>query len=51
MSSAPFDFVDLLLDFEGFEIVEFRFVGLEFGVELVFACLFLDAGWISESSL
>ena len=40
MSSAPFDLVDFLFDFEGLEVVEFGLVGLEFGVEFVFASLF-----------
>lgn len=38
---APLDLVDLLLDLERLEVVEFRFVRLELGVELVFAAFFL----------
>ena len=41
LSSAPFDLVDLLLDFKRFEVVELGLVRLEFGVELVLAALFL----------
>lgn len=41
LAAAPLDLVDLLLDFKGFEVVEFGFVRLEFRVELVFASLFL----------
>ena len=41
LSSAPFDLVDLLLDFKGFEIIELGFVRLEFGVEFVLASFFL----------
>ena len=42
MAWTPFNLVNLLLYFEGFEVVEFRFMRLEFGVELVFAALFLE---------
>jgi hypothetical protein len=38
---APLDFVDLLLDLQGLEVVEFGLVGLEFCVELVLAGFFL----------
>ena len=38
---TPLDLVNLLLYFEGFEVVEFGLVRLEFGIELVFAALFL----------
>lgn len=41
LSSAPLDFVDFLFNFEGFEVVEFGFVGLEFGMEFVLARFFL----------
>lgn len=37
MPTAPFDLVDLLFDFQGFEIVEFGLVGLEFSVKFVLA--------------
>jgi hypothetical protein len=37
LPTAPFDLVDLLFDFQGFEIVEFGLVGLEFGVKFVLA--------------
>jgi hypothetical protein len=36
LSSTPLDLVDLFFYFEGFEVVEFGFVGLKFGMELVF---------------
>jgi hypothetical protein len=49
LSPAPFDLVDLLFYFEGFEIVEFGFVRLELGMELVLACFFLDN--VSSSAL
>lgn len=42
LSSAPFDLVDFLLYFEGFEVIEFGFVRLEFGMKLVLAGLFLQ---------
>lgn len=38
---APLDLVDLFLDLERFEVVELGLVGLELGVELVLAALFL----------
>ena len=41
LSFAPLDLVDLLLDLQRLEIVEFGFMGLELGVELVLASLFL----------
>ena len=43
LALAPLDLVDLLLDFEGLEIVEFGFVRLEFCIKLVFTTLFLQA--------
>ena len=42
LSSAPLDLVDFLFDLEGFEVIEFGFVRLKFGVEFVLACFFLD---------
>lgn len=39
---TPLDFVDLLFYFEGLEVVEFRFMGLEFCMEFILACFFLD---------
>ena len=39
---APLDLVDLLLDLERLEVVKFRFMRLELGVELVFARFFLS---------
>ena len=42
LSFAPLDLVDLLLNFERLKVVEFWFVRLELGVELVFASFFLD---------
>lgn len=41
LSPAPLDLVDLFFDFEGFEVIEFGFVRLKLGMELVFAGLFL----------
>jgi hypothetical protein len=41
LAAAPLDLVDFLFDFEGFEVVEFWFVRLEFGVEFVLAGFFL----------
>lgn len=41
LTSAPFDFVDLFFNFEGFQVVKFWLVRLELGVEFVFAGLFL----------
>lgn len=41
LSAAPLDFVDLFFDFQRLQIVEFGFVGLELGVEFVFASLLL----------
>jgi hypothetical protein len=41
LSFTPLDLVDFLFDFEGLEVIEFRLVGLKFGVEFVFACFFL----------
>lgn len=46
---TPFDLVNLLLYFEGFEVVEFGLVRLEFGIELVFAALFLEK-WVQYMS-
>jgi hypothetical protein len=41
LSSAPFDLVDLLLDFQRLEVIELRLVGLELSVKLIFAAFFL----------
>ena len=41
LALAPLDLVDLLLDLEGLEVVEFGLVRLKLGVELVFARFFL----------
>lgn len=41
LALAPLDLVDFLFDLEGFEVVEFGLVGLEFRVEFVFAGFFL----------
>lgn len=41
LSLAPLDLVDLLFNFERLKIVEFWFVRLELGVELVLAAFFL----------
>ena len=34
---APFDLVDLFLDFQGFQVVKLRLVRLKFGMEFIFA--------------
>lgn len=44
LPTTPLDFVDLLFDFQGFEVVEFWLVGLELCVELVLARLLLYVG-------
>lgn len=41
LASAPLDLVDLLFYLQGFKVVEFGLVRLEFGMELVLARLFL----------
>ena len=41
LSPAPLDFVYLLFDFQGFQVVKLGFVGLKLGVEFVLAGLFL----------
>ena len=41
LSATPLDLVDLLFDFEGLQVVELGLVGLELGVEFVFARFFL----------
>lgn len=41
LSAAPLDLVDLLFDLEGLEVIELGLVGLELGMELVFAGFFL----------
>jgi hypothetical protein len=41
LSFTPLDLVNLLLDFERFKVIELWLVRLEFGVEFVFAALFL----------
>ena len=41
LPAAPFDLVDLLFYLEGFEVVEFRFMGLEFRMEFVLASFLL----------
>jgi hypothetical protein len=42
LSPAPLDLVDLLFYLEGLQVVEFGFVGLKFGMELIFAGFFLN---------
>jgi len=42
LPSAPLDLVDLLLNLERFEVVEFGLMRLELCVELVLAALFLS---------
>jgi len=41
LSPAPLDLVNLLFYLEGFQVIEFGFMGLEFGMEFVFAGFFL----------
>lgn len=41
LSTTPLNLVDLFFDLEGFEVIELGLMGLELGVELVFARLFL----------
>lgn len=41
LSPAPLDLVDLLLNLQRLEVIELWLVGLELGIELVFASLFL----------
>lgn len=41
LAAAPFDLVDLLLYLERLEIIELGLMGLELGMELVFAGLLL----------
>jgi len=48
LSSAPFYFIDFLFYFEGFEVVEFGFVRLEFIVEFVFASFLLFLNRVSS---
>ena len=43
LSPAPLDLIDLLLNFKGFEVIEFRLVRLEFCMKFVFACFFLES--------
>lgn len=40
---APLDLVDLFFNFKRLEIVEFGFMGLEFGMKLVFTSFFLES--------
>jgi hypothetical protein len=44
LSTAPLDLVDFFLDFERLQVVELGLMGLELGVELVFARFFLQKG-------
>jgi hypothetical protein len=48
LALAPFDLVDLLLDFQRLQVVELGLVGLELGVELVLAILLLLVGQEKE---
>lgn len=41
LPSAPLYLVDLLFNLQRLEVIEFGLVGLELGVEFVFACFFL----------
>ena len=47
MPAAPLDLVDLLFDLERFQVIEFRLVRLELGMELVLASLLL--GGVSDN--
>lgn len=42
LSPAPFDLINLLLDFERFKIIEFWLVRLEFCIKFIFAPFFLE---------
>jgi len=42
LSFAPFDLVNLFFDFKGFQVIKFRLMRLEFGVEFVFTTFFLE---------
>ena len=48
LAPAPANLVDLFLNLERLEVVKFGLVRLEFGVELVFACLFLALMTLKE---
>lgn len=48
LAAAPLDFVDLLLDLQRLQVVELGLMGLEFGVEFVFARLLLHRGQADE---
>ena len=41
LPATPLDFVDLLLDLKGLQVVEFGLVRLELGMEFVLACFLL----------
>jgi hypothetical protein len=42
LSFTPLDLVDLLLNLQGFEVIELWLVRLKFGIELVLAAFFLQ---------
>jgi hypothetical protein len=50
LALAPLDLVDLLLDLQRLEVVEFRLMRLEFGVKLVFAGLLLPTRDMSSAA-
>jgi hypothetical protein len=41
LATTPLNFIDLLFDLEGLEIIELRLVRLELGMEFVLAGFFL----------
>ena len=47
LTLAPLDLVDLFLDLQTLQVVELRFMGLEFCMELVLASLFLFVDGVS----
>ena len=49
LSPTPLNLVDLLFYFEGLQVIELGFVGLEFGMEFVLARFFLImSDWICK---
>jgi hypothetical protein len=41
LSTTPLDLINLFLDFERFQVVKLRFMGLKLGVKFVFTRFFL----------
>lgn len=48
LAAAPLDLVDLFLDFQRFEVVEFWLMALKFSVKFVFAAFLLSKIGSSE---